>query len=271
MPELPEVETLASQLSRALAGHEIKGIEIRNASLLETPRNQFEKILPERKIQFVRRRAKFLQIDLEGSWTLWFHLGMTGQLLLMESLPDPLPSHSHFILRFRSSGLVFRDIRRFGSIALTPTDENAFPRGVKNLGPEPWQFGSEAFTSLFKARRASIKSLLLNQTLVSGLGNIYSDESLYRAGIRPVARAHRITRRRLGRLHEALCEVLEEAIRWGGSSIDDYQHVDGTKGRFQEFHRVYGRGGEDCLTCGERIRTVKLAGRTSSFCPQCQK
>ena len=168
-------------------------------------------------------------------------------------------------------GLIFRDVRRFGSIRLTPTEENAFPEGVKNLGPEPWQCDAKAFASLFKARRSPIKNLLLNQTLVSGLGNIYSDESLYRAGIRPVERAHRITRRRLERLHEALCEVLEEAIRWGGSSIDDYLHADGTRGRFQEFHRVYGRGGEPCRVCGEGIRTVKLAGRTSSFCPQCQK
>jgi formamidopyrimidine-DNA glycosylase len=168
-------------------------------------------------------------------------------------------------------GLVFRDIRRFGSIALTPTDESAFPVGVQNLGPEPWQCDAEEFASLFKARRASIKSLLLNQTLISGLGNIYSDESLYRAGIRPVERACRIARRRLEHLHEVLCKVLEEAIEWGGSSIDDYLHADGTRGRFQEFHRVYGRGGEECRACGERIRTVKLAGRTSSFCPECQK
>jgi len=272
MPELPEVQTLASQLNRLLEGREIEGAEILNGTLLETPRQELEKNILGKKIIRVLRRGKYLRIDLSEGWTLWFHLGMTGQLLL-RLVSEALAPHTHFLLSFAGSNeqLLFRDVRRFGTIAFTPTAEDAFPRGVQNLGPEPEEWDPEAFATLFKTRRGRIKSLLLNQTLVAGLGNIYSDESLYRAGIRPLERAHRIARRRLERLHGAVCEVLEEALQWGGSSIDDYLHADGTRGRFQEFHQVYGRGGEACRACGTKIRTVKLAGRTSSYCPRCQK
>ena len=272
MPELPEIETLVFQLNQALGGSTISGVEIRNESVLESPREELEGRIQGKKIVQVTRRGKYIRIDLSRDLTLWFHLGMTGQLLF-EIPPPSLKPHTHFILSLTDSAkrLFYRDARRFGRIALTPVDERSVPRGVQRLGPEPKEWNPEDFIARFKARRARIKNLLLNQTLVAGLGNIYADESLHRARIHPLRRAHRVGRGRLARLHEAMCEILEEAIRWGGSSIDDYFHLDGERGRFQYFHQVYGRAGEACSVCGARIRKIKLSGRTSSFCPHCQR
>lgn len=273
MPELPEVETLTAQLNRSLQGLRISRAEIRTPSVLETPPNEFGGQVQGRQITQVKRRGKYIQIELSSNQSIWFHLGMTGQLLFALEKSIVSLTHIHFTLSFEDTQekIFYRDVRRFGHIALSPTLEEQFPEGVRSLGPEPSDWGEEDFASFFRTRRARIKSLLLNQTLVAGLGNIYADESLYRAGIRPLRRAHRIGRDGLRRLHRAMCEVLGEAIEWGGSSIDDYLHLDGTVGKFQEFHRVYGRGGEKCGTCGSLIRSVKLSGRTSSFCPHCQK
>lgn len=271
MPELPEVETLTLQLDRALRGKTISEVEIRNESILETGPEELKNKVQGKQIVQIARRGKYLQLNLSGGLTLWFHLGMTGQLLL-EIPPSSLRPHTHFVLSFSNSRkrLFYRDVRRFGRITLTPTDEESFPRGVRRLGLEPKEWSPEDFIARFKTRRARIKNLLLNQTLVAGLGNIYADESLHRAGIHPLRRACRLERSRLERLREAMCEILGEAIRWGGSSIDDYFHLDGARGRFQDFHRVYGRAGEACSACGTRIRKIKLSGRTSSFCPHCQ-
>jgi len=276
MPELPEVETLALQLNQTLRGRRISKVEIRTPSLLGNPPHQFKTQLIGREVTQVKRRGKYIQMECSDRITLWFHLGMTGRLILKSSSESPATSpesHIHFILFFKGSreGLFYRDVRRFGHITLSPSEKTQFPEKVQRLGPEPLDWKEEDFALFFKTRRARIKSLLLNQTLVAGLGNIYADESLHRAGIRPLRRAHGIGRDRLQRLHQAVCEVLNEAIRHGGSSIDDYLHLDGTAGKFQEFHRVYGRRGEKCGTCGSRIQSVKLSGRTASFCPRCQK
>lgn len=272
MPELPEIETLVGQLNRSLAGFRISGIEIRNDSVLASPREELEKKLQGKEIVRVRRRGKFIQVHLFPSLTLWFHLGMTGQIFL-ETPPASLRPHTHLILSFRDSArrLFYRDVRRFGRVFLTEGGASGVPPQVRCLGPEPQEWDPEAFAANFKERRARIKNLLLDQTVVAGLGNIYADESLHRAGIHPLRRSHRLGRARLLRLREAMCEVLEEAIRWGGSSIDDYFHLDGSKGEFQYFHRVYGRSGEACPSCGAQIQKVKLSGRTSSFCPHCQR
>lgn len=259
------------ELSRALRNRKISAVEIRNESILETPRQELERKLPGKTIRHVGRRGKFIQIGLSSRLILWFHLGMTGQLLL-KRMPA-FPPHTHFLLSFQDFPglLLYRDVRRFGRIALTPSREEEFPEGVRQLGPEPWDWEEQAFVSEMKARRARIKSLLLDQRFVSGLGNIYADESLYRAGIRPLKPAGRVPRARLSRLHRSMCQVLKEAIQWGGSSIDDYLHLDGQRGRFQEFHQVYGRTGERCEACASRIRAVKLSGRTSAYCPKCQQ
>jgi len=272
MPELPEIETLVLQLKRILEGKVISNVEIRNPSILKAPKKEFEEKLIGKKVTQIKRRGKYIRTDLSENVILWFHLGMTGQLLFESSVGFPKP-HTHFILSFAGfkKKLFYRDVRRFGRIALSPSEESKFPEGVRRLGLEPSDWDQKAFISLFKERRGRIKNLLLNQALMAGIGNIYADESLYRAGIRPFRRACQVGPQGLGRLHTAVCELLEEAIRWGGSSIDDYLHLDGTTGNFQNFHRVYGRGGEGCRSCGTEIRTIKLSGRSSSFCPHCQK
>ena len=271
MPELPEVETLVVQLNRLLQGRRISKIEIRNTSILQTPPLEFEDKILGKEIEQVARRGKYIRMSLYPDLVLWFHLGMTGQLFL--GSPRALSPHTHFIFSFFDSTrqLLYRDVRRFGRIELTPADENEAPEGVKKLGLEPEAWKPQDLVSLFKKRQGRIKSLLLDQRSVAGLGNIYADESLHRAGIHPLRRARGISCAKLGLLHQAMCEVLEEAIRWGGSSIDDFIHVDGTRGKFQEFHRVYGRAGKKCFNCGTLIRAVKISGRTSSFCPYCQR
>ena len=271
MPELPEIETLVVQLNRLLQGRRISKIEIRNTSILQTPPLELEDKILGKQIQEIARRGKYIRMSLYPDLVLWFHLGMTGQLIL-ES-PPRLAPHTHFILSFFDSPrqLLYRDVRRFGRIALTSADENEAPRGVKKLGSEPEAWDPQELVSVFKKRQGRIKSLLLDQRRVAGLGNIYADESLHRAGIHPLKRANEISRSKLGLLHRAMCEVLEEAIRWGGSSIDDFIHVDGSRGKFQELHRVYGRAGKKCFNCGTLIRAVKISGRTSSFCPYCQR
>lgn len=272
MPELPEVENLVLELREVLVGEVLSGARVRNPAILQTSRLRFEKEIPGKKILQITRRGKFIRIDLSGEQTLWFHLGMTGQILLSET-PDLAKDHIHLILSFSNfqKFLFYRDVRRFGKVCLTPSGEKGLPAGVRRLGPEPREWDQEDFAKALRSRRARIKSLLLNQGVVAGLGNIYADESLHRSGIHPSKRACRVQRADLLRLHGTICQVLERATRWGGSTVDDYVHLDARPGQFQMFHRVYGRRGERCFTCGTAIRTIRLAGRTSFFCPHCQK
>lgn len=271
MPELPEIETLVLQLNRALEGRRISEIQIRNRTLLQAQPREFQEQMAGERITQIGRRGKYIRMDLSQDSALWFHLGMTGQLFL-EHPPEALKPHTHFIVSFFESKekLFFRDARRFGRIALTP-HEGKVPEGVRRLGPEPCRWDPKALARAFKKRKVRVKSLLLDQKLIAGLGNIYADESLYRAGIHPLRRARTISAPRVARLRRAMCEILEEAIRWGGSSIDDSIHLNGSKGRFQDFHQVYARAGKNCFGCGNLIRSVKISGRTGSFCPRCQR
>lgn len=271
MPELPEVQTLAGELHRSLSGRRIASAAVRNELIF--PPGGVEPIgtIAGRRVESVKRMGKFIRMNLAGETILWVHLGMTGQLLLRPG-SAPALTHTHFVLTFDQlpQTLSFRDPRRFGRVALSSSRPEDFPAGVRRLGPEPWKVTSQSFVRLCRRRQARIKSLLLDQTFISGLGNIYADESLHRAGIRPLRRSCKVSRERLKKLLQAMKEVLEEAIRRGGSSIDDYRRLDGSRGGFQQFHRVYGRGGKHCLSCRSEIRTVKFSGRTSAFCPRCQ-
>ncbi len=192
------------------------------------------------------------------------HLGMTGRMVVCEPSSE-IAKHTHLIASLASGReLRFIDPRMFGKISVHAA---AFDPG----GVEPLEVSEENFVELFRGRKTPIKSALLNQKLVRGVGNIYADESLFRAGIRPRRRASTITRAQLGKLYESVREVLREAIALGGSSISDYVDADGEEGFFQLRHRVYGREGEKCLVCKTPIRRVVLAGRSSHYCPKCQK
>lgn len=272
MPELPEVETIVIWLRKKIKDAVLCKVEFRSDAILNSPKNLIKSKILGSKIQNIFRKGKYLGFDLGHDNRLWIHLGMTGQLLWLKR-EAALDSHVHVLLDFenKEERLVYRDIRKFGSIFLTNGKPSEIPEGLSRLGPEPFDLNSQEFVCLFKKRSGKIKSLLLNQRILAGLGNIYADESLHRAGIDPRRRPSTITRLRLEGLHQSITGVLEEAVAAGGSSIDDYLHPDGKKGQFQKRHRVYGRESQPCLNCQTKVRRVVLAGRSSFFCPMCQK
>lgn len=273
MPELPEVETVANGVHARIAGERIVGAWFSTKrEPFKTSAQQLAEELPGRTIRAVRRVGKHIVVDLEGSagaleaqWIV--HLGMTGRLLV-SAADVPLPPHTHAQLTLSSGReLRFVDARRFGRLDLRLLDASEQFHGP---GVEPLTISEDAFTALFRGRRLAIKAALLNQSLLQGVGNIYADESLHRAGIRPTCPAGSISRARLHRLHRELQAVLREAIARGGSSVSDYVDADGVRGFFQLQHRVYGRAGEPCKTCGAAIRRTIVGGRGTHSCPRCQ-
>lgn len=269
MPELPEVETLLRQLKRSMTGAVIREARVFDDRILNVPSKFLESGISGEKVTGFFRKGKYLGFETASGRRLWFHLGMTGRLLFASESKLP---HTHLMLALKGSGgnLFFSDPRRFGRVIYLSPDEPP-PEGLLKTGPDPFEMTEEQFVSAFHGRKGLMKPLLLNQRIVSGIGNIYADEGLFRAGLLPWKKAFRISRGRLGTLYRALREVLEEALAAGGSSIDDYRHVDGLKGSFQDRHRVYGRTGKPCRSCGGVIRVRPMAGRSSHYCPVCQK
>jgi formamidopyrimidine-DNA glycosylase len=211
-------------------------------------------------------------IDCSGGRTLVFHLKMTGQLWMCRpSLPHD--KHTHFIISFRGTGreLRFRDVRKFGFVLGLRTADVVRARELSGLGPEPLELDRNSFYQLFAGRRGRLKSLLLNQKIIAGIGNIYADEILFAARLHPRAEASRLRRRELDRLGTAVPLILEKAIRFKGTSVRDYRDGDGLEGLFQNYLRVYGREEQPCPRCGAKIRRIRIAGRSSFFCPLCQK
>ncbi|HUI54127.1 MAG TPA: bifunctional DNA-formamidopyrimidine glycosylase/DNA-(apurinic or apyrimidinic site) lyase [Bryobacteraceae bacterium] len=263
MPELPEVETVTRSIAR-LAGRRIVSAEFRCLRILRGgDPDGMAACLQGRRISTIRRYGKFIVLSLSGGGYLTVHLGMTGRLLL-GGAPG---KHTHAILTLDRGTLLFDDSRQFGCIQLS----EEFPVRVARLGPEPLEVGFEDFAAGLKRHKARIKALLLNQAFVRGIGNIYADETLFRAGIHPLAIAARLRGDRSRRLYESMVSVLTEAIAAGGSSISDYVDAQGREGFFQFSHRVYQRTGEPCLACGTPIRRLLVAQRSSHFCPKCQR
>ena len=270
MPELPEVETIARGLDQKLAGDRIESVWIGSKpEPLASPAAEIERVLSGARIVRFRRVGKHLVCDLEhgsGKAAQWIiHLGMTGRCVVY-SPEAPRARHTHLIATLASGReLRFVDPRRFGRLQVLEGSQFAAP------GDEPTTAGRDRFVQLFRRRRTPIKSALLNQRLLAGVGNIYADESLFRAGVRPRRQAARLTRAELMSLYDALQQVLAEAIAAGGSSISDYVDADGESGLFQLQHRVYQRTGEPCVVCGASIQRVIVAGRSSHYCPRCQR
>ena len=288
MPELPEVETIARGLAGCVAGDVIDSVWLgAKPEPLKSRAVEIIDTLESKRIAQVRRVGKHLVFDLEpgeqtslparrggakraktsttrpvpAQWIV--HLGMTGRMLVC-SADQPVAKHTHAIARLASGReLRFVDPRRFGRLSVA--------RGFRAPGSEPLEVEGESFVKLFRGRKTPIKSALLNQKLLSGVGNIYADESLFRAAIRPRRRAASLSRVELRRLYRALQEVLEEAIARGGSSVSDYVGADGEEGLFQLEHRVYAREGQPCLVCKTPIRRLVIAGRSSHYCPRCQR
>lgn len=279
MPELPEVETIARGVNERLRGDRIVEVWFSSHSQpFKTPPAEQANGLEGRAILEVHRVGKHIVCELggrkgstaskkpEAQWIV--HLGMTGRLLV--TTPEgPVAPHTHARLTLASGReLRFVDPRRFGRLEFRELSRD---QAFEGPGSEPLTISTGDFTELFRGRRLAIKAALLNQTLLHGVGNIYADESLFRAGIRPKRMAGRLKREELLRLHGAIQEVLRHAIELGGSSVSDYVDADGVRGFFQLEHKVYLRTGQPCLVCGTPIRRILLAGRGTHFCPVCQR
>jgi formamidopyrimidine-DNA glycosylase len=280
MPELPEVETIARGVNRRVCGDRIaEAWFCRYPQPFKTPTARQARGLTGKRLLEVHRVGKHIVCELgsaaegpknasaqtEAQWIV--HLGMTGRLLV--TTPEaPVAAHTHARLRLESGREIrFVDPRRFGRLEWR--DLSREPAFIA-AGKEPLTIGAETFKALFRGRKLSIKAALLNQSLLTGVGNIYADESLFHAGIRPTRKAGRLTAEELERLRKALQTVLKAAIKMGGSSVSDYVDADGVRGFFQLEHCVYQREGEECRQCRTQIRRMVLAGRGTHFCPQCQ-
>jgi formamidopyrimidine-DNA glycosylase len=263
VPELPEVETVARSIA-PLVGRRIVSAEFRCLRVLRGgDPDRMASAIQGRRIAGIKRYGKFILMSFGGGGYLVIHLGMTGRLLL----GGPAGKHTHAILTLDRGSLLYDDSRQFGCLQYSAE----FPERVAKLGPEPLEVTLDEFAAALRRRKTRIKALLLNQSFLRGIGNIYADEALFRAGIHPLAMASRIRGERAQRLYEAIAAVLTEAIAAGGSSISDYVDAEGRKGFFQFSHRVYQRTGEPCVNCGKPIRRVLVAQRSSHFCPGCQK
>lgn len=304
MPELPEVETIKKGLATTILNKTIKRVEVRLPKAVsigpktvsnirrvsKAQARRFAKLVQGQRFQRIQHRGKLLVMDLSGHYTLLVHLKMTGQLIFADkselpkkakilNLPDArwltLPHvHTHVVFHFQSgSKLYFNDMRQFGHMRLVHDKDLAKVREFKEYGPEPFSkdFDFSDFLAKARGRSITIKQFLVDQGNMAGIGNIYSDEILYCAKVRPRRKARRLNLTELKAVFTCVPKVLRQAIKMQGSSVGDYFKVDGTEGRFGLLHKVYGRGGEKCKKCGRIIKSVKLGGRTSSYCPNCQK
>ena len=281
MPELPEVETIVRGLQRVLPGRDIISIQLGKTDFMDDP-GALERELPGCHVAKVSRHGKFIVVKMlrrrEGAKNamgfsqnllLLVHLGMTGRLTVNPAAA-PIPPHTHArLLLDNGRELRYTDIRRFGSIRVIP--ENESDKYLGPLGADPLDIGEIGFRDLISTRDARIKGLLLDQRVLRGMGNIYTDESLWRARIHPARLGSSLKLEECARLFRAAQKILREAIRLGGSSISDYVDAEGEPGEFQIRHRVYQREGKKCFRCGSLIRRIIVAGRSSYFCPQCQR
>jgi formamidopyrimidine-DNA glycosylase len=266
MPELPEVETIARGVDARVRGDRITEVWFSHHNQpFKTAASVQAKGLTGRTILNVHRTGKHIVCEPTAQWIV--HLGMTGRLLV--TTPEGLvAAHTHARLGLESGREIrFVDARRFGRLEFRELRRTA---GFNAAGHEPMTIGAAAFAELFRGRKLAIKAALLNQALLSGVGNIYADESLFQAGIRPRRRAGRLTRDELERLRLALKAVLAHAIRLGGSSVSNYVDADGVRGFFQLEHCVYLRTGLPCRQCGTPIKRILVAGRGTHYCPNCQ-
>jgi formamidopyrimidine-DNA glycosylase len=278
MPELPEVEYVARQLRQTLIGRTITDVHVTWPRTIAHPdADTFCAELPGSQVQHVDRRAKFVVISLSGEHTLLIHRRMTGNLLIFPPAVEDTPwqgvsdpyARVVFLLDDRRR-LAFTDPRKFGRIALYPSSE--LERALTGLGLEPLgeEFTPEAFARLLAGRARPIKPLLLDQSLVAGIGNIYADEALFRAGIHPLRRAETLTTEEIARLHEAIRAVLEVGIEHGGTTFSRHQDLWGQTGWNRDHLQVYHREGDPCLRCGASITRIVVAQRSAHFCPTCQ-
>lgn len=277
MPELPEVETIRRGLAKFIIKDKIKSTKI----LCE---KSFQGEPQTAKVENIRRYGKALIIDLDNGKSLMVHLRMTGQLIYdgkeryaaghpSDNFIDNLPNkQTRVILKLENGTLYFNDQRKFGFIKVLDTKNVENDPFIKKLAKEPWDMGEEEFYQKLKKHNAPVKATILDQTIIAGLGNIYADEALFKAKIHPKTKANKLTKKQAEDLLEAAKYVMEKSIESGGSTLKDYKKADGTKGDYlDKFAQVFNRAGNQCPRCHEKIQKIKVAGRGTHICPNCQK
>ena len=273
MPELPEVETIVADLRPHLVGLTVVRCELSFPTIVRHPEPEvFIDSVVGMRIESVGRRGKYILIGLGEGLLLVVHLGMTGQLRFVDPVA-PLENHTHAVF-FLDDGkqLRYRDPRRFGRLLLGTQQALLDAKKMPRLGPEPIdpEFAADELYRRLRKRRTALKAVLLDQGAIAGVGNIYADESLHKARLRPDRIAGTVSKKSARRLHESLRESLQTAITNRGSSVDTYRDAWGEIGGQQEKLLVYGRAGEPCFTCGRPLSVIRIAGRTTVFCRHCQ-
>lgn len=279
MPELPEVEVVARTIQPEIIGKEIEDVDVFWARIINFPDDQEElklKLIGE-KIGKVRRTGKYLRIEIGQFQELVVHFRMTGKFKMM--LPEQRhQKHVHFFLHFKGEkeGLAYHDVRKFGDIFLVPKGDYRQIKGLFHAGPDPLDpsFSYEQFEALILTRKRQIKALLLDQSVITGLGNYLCDEMLWfpeQKGIHPETLSNSLSKSTLNVLYKRMLEVINKSIQSGGNSFRNFSYGDGMQGEFKALLKVYGRQNEACHNCGNMIEKIKVAGRSSHYCPQCQQ
>lgn len=273
MPELPEVETVMRGLEPVMTGRRILHADIRREGLRWPFPERLADRLSGKRVERLRRRAKYILMDLDSAETAIIHLGMSGRMLIGAGAPQ---KHDHIMLEMAGGiRIAFNDARRFGMFDLCATDALDQHRMLAGIGPEPLgnRFDADYLKTRFAGRKMPVKSALLDQKIVAGLGNIYVCEALWRARISPTLQARDLGAKQIETLVPTIRDVLRDAIAAGGSSLKDYRQADGELGYFQHAFAVYGREGEACKTkgCGAKITRIVQSGRSTFYCPDCQQ
>jgi formamidopyrimidine-DNA glycosylase len=270
MPELPEVEITRRGIAPAITGRRLTGVVVRNPNLRWPVPEHLAALVTGKAVQTVQRRGKYLLLEVAGGWLI-LHLGMSGSLRIVKT-GEPAGVHDHIDLQFGKQLLRLRDPRRFGAVLWhAGSDVQSHPL-LAHLGVEPLEpgFAGSVLHAAAQGRRTPVKVLLMDHTVVVGVGNIYANESLFRAGIRPGTQAGRVSRARYDRLAAEVRTTLLEALEAGGSSLRDFVHSDGSSGYFQQRYFVYGRDGEPCRVCKQPVRLARMGQRSTFYCLHCQ-
>lgn len=272
MPELPEVESVRKGLENTVLSKTIKKTDIYWNNIIESPNpDQFKKLISGQMIHAIDRRGKFLLFELTD-YVLISHLRMEGKYFYKHP-SEELEKHTHVVFHFSDdTELRYNDVRKFGKMSLVPKEEASQHKSLVNLGPEPTEeaLDETKMAAYLETKSRAIKMILLDQTFVAGVGNIYADEILYRAKINPKRPGNTLTKAEITSLRRAIIDILSKSIEYGGSTIRTYHNMLGDDGTYQQFHQVYGKTGEPCPVCGEPIVKIQLQGRGTHYCPHCQ-
>jgi formamidopyrimidine-DNA glycosylase len=278
MPELPEVEVMRRDLEREVVGKKIKAVEVTGTRSVRRHKNrkEFITILTGRKITAVQRRGKYLIVKLDGNDALIVHLGMSGQLLRAKTAREKAPKHTHVAITFTQGGLLrFVDPRTFGEMFVAPYDEiDQQVDELAHLGLDPLEtaLSWDLFGRMLAEKKTKLKPLLMDQKFIAGIGNVYSDEILFEAGLKWERQSDSLSQQEVRRLYRAITETLNGAVKYRGSSLADEQYVDlfGKPGEYQQHHQVYGREGEACVRCRRPIQRARYSNRSTFYCDACQ-